>query len=224
MVPLSLGGRGVRGEGDGETNHPKRRMRTAVRRLWINTLLPLIFVALPPAAAGLIFAAIPPAARGEYLKRLSDSAIDWVILGIGGVLFIAQTWLAWRALRWKDGANNFDTSVDNWLKQTVQAAEWFPLLGLIGTVAAILQTFSSFGVPGEAKPTAEKIIREYGPAITATGSGLFMAFLNILPAWIVNSGRNLIRSLAGQPTPPDPADRPIDLVSAQAGYRPGGRA
>lgn len=197
-----------------------------MRRLWIDTLLPLVFCALPPAVAGLIFAAIPPAARGEYLARLHDSAIDWIILALGGLLFAAQTWLAWRAMRWKDERNNFDETVDDWLTHTARAAEWFPLLGLIGTVAAILQTFSSFGpdaTGAAAKPEAAEIIRRYGPAITATGSGLFMAFLNILPGWVVIAGRKLIRSLAGRASPPE---QPIDLISAAGppGYRGGGRA
>jgi hypothetical protein len=194
-----------------------------VRPLWINTLLPLVFCSLPLATAGLILAAVPPAARDEYLRRLPESPIDWIILGLGGLLFLAQTWLAWRALRWKDAAGNFDETVDDWLTHTARGAEWFPLLGLIGTVAAILQTFTSFG-EGGIKPTAEEIIRRYGPAITATGSGLFMAFLNILPSWIVVAGRKLIRSMAGRPTPA-PTEPPIDLISAASpGFRRGGQA
>ena len=76
-----------------------------------------------------------------------------------------------------------------------EAAEWFPLLGLIGTVAAILQTFGSI-TPG-VNPTPQEIIRKYAPAITATGSGLFMALLNILPTWVVATGRDLILTLGG---------------------------
>lgn len=194
-----------------------------MRPLWINVLLPLAFVALPVATAALIFAAVPPTARGHYLDRLQTSPIDWIILGLGGVLFLAQTWLAWRALQWKDAQNSFDETVDDWLTHTARGAEWFPLLGLIGTVAAILETFSSFG-PGS-KPAAEEIIQKYGPAITATGSGLFMAFLNILPSWIVVAGRKLIRSMAGRPAPPPPAEQPIDLISAATpGTRKGGQA
>ncbi len=166
-----------------------------MRRLWIHHLLPLLFCAMPPTAAVLIFFAIPPAARGEYLNRLRDSAIDWIILGLGAVLFAFQIVLAWRALRWKD--SDFDESGDEWLSHLAKAAEWFPLLGLIGTVAAILQTFGSFGVG--TRPTAEEVIQKYGPAITATGSGLFMALLNILPTWLVKTGRMLIGKLSGQP-------------------------
>ena len=39
------------------------------------------------------------------------------------------------------------------------------------------------------------IIRLYAPALTATGSGLFMALINIFPAWMVLIGRGLILSL-----------------------------
>ena len=46
-------------------------------------------------------------------------------------------------------------------------------------------------------PTPAEIIRQYAPAITATGSGLFMALINILPTWVVMVGRDLIRQLGG---------------------------
>lgn len=167
-----------------------------MRRTLIHTLLPAAFCLLPLLAAGLIFAAVPPDARRDYLTRVAESPIDWVILALGLTLFAAQTALSWPALRWDDAAgDNFDTRPDKWLTHLTQAAEWFPLLGLIGTVAAILQTFGSI-TPGS---TPQEIIRKYAPAITATGSGLFMAFMNILPGWVVNGGRMLIQSLAGSP-------------------------
>ena len=71
------------------------------------------------------------------------------------------------------------------------------MLGLLGTVAGILQTFSQIrtGI------APDEVIRLYAPAITATGSGLFMALINILPTWVVLVGRELIRSLGGQAAP-----------------------
>src|SRR5262249_9362981 len=92
---------------------------------------------------------------------------------------------------------------DKWLSNLAQAAEWFPLLGLLGTVAGILQTFSK--VTGEVPP--QQIITDYAPAITATGSGLFMALINILPTWVVVMGRETILTLGGGASqdPDDPA-------------------
>src|SRR5262245_44394383 len=119
--------------------------------------------------------------------------MDWLILGLGGVLFLLQLLCSWRALHWRE--TGFDERPDRWLSNLAQAAEWFPLLGLLGTVAGILQTFSS--ITGSVTP--QEIIRKYAPAITATGSGLFMALMNILPTWIVATGRDAIRSLAGGP-------------------------
>jgi MotA/TolQ/ExbB proton channel family len=172
-----------------------------VRRFLIQFVLPTFFCLVPVAGAALVALAVPREAMGHYLTRVRTSPIDWLILTLGAVLFVSQILLAWRALRWR--GEGFDERPDPWLTHLAAAAEWFPLLGLIGTVAAILQTFSSLGAPGltpeQTSPRA--IIHNYAPAITATGSGLFMALMNILPTWIVLIGRDLIRSLAGGPAP-----------------------
>ena len=174
-----------------------------MRRFWIHHVLPVAFCLVPVLAAALIFAAVPADARRDYLTRIQESGIDWIILATGFTLFTVQTILAWRALRWRE--TDFDVNSDRWLNHLAQAAEWFPLLGLIGTVAAILQTFSSI-TPGS-QPTPQEIIKKYAPAITATGSGLFMPLINILPSWIVGIGRDLIRSLGGYaPALAKPAD------------------
>jgi hypothetical protein len=169
-----------------------------VRRLLIQGVLPLLFCVVPLLAAVFIAVSLPPRARNFYLHHLTN--LDYLILGLGGTLFVIQVVLAWRALQWR--ATRFDEGPDPWLSNLAQAAEWFPLLGLIGTVAGILQTFSAIEGP---TPQA-RIIQLYAPAITATGSGLFMALINILPTWIVLIGRGLILALSGPPavTPPAP--------------------
>ena len=123
-------------------------------------------------------------------------------LALGAFLFLVQTLLSVRALQWR--GSSFDERPDGWLSNLAQAAEWFPLLGLIGTVAGILQTFSS--VSGPVSP--QTIIRNYAPAITATGCGLYMAFINILPSWIVITGRDLMTTLGGA------APEPISAATA----------
>jgi biopolymer transport protein ExbB/TolQ len=164
----------------------------------IQLLMPLILCALPLVAAGLVAAATPAPALHFYLIRVRDSHLDWIILGLGLILFTLQMILAWRALHWR--GTSFDERPDRWLSNLAQAAEWFPLLGLIGTVMGILETFNQIAVnPGTG---TSDIIRAYAPAITATGSGLFMALINMFPTWIVLLGRDLILTLGGRREPP----------------------
>ncbi len=160
-----------------------------IRRFLAVWCLPFLLAFLPAAASIAIATALPTTATEFYFERITR--LDQLILSLGCFLFTLQTLFAWRALIWKE--TSFHEGADNWISHLSQAAEWFPLLGLLGTVAAILQTFSS--IHGPVAP--EKIIQLYGPAITATGSGIFMALINILPAWIVLVGRDLILLLVG---------------------------
>ena len=159
------------------------------RRFLAVWCLPLLLAILPAAASFAVLASLPSAARDFYLESITR--LDQLILALGSFLFVLQTLFAWRALTWKN--HGFDERADSWISHLSQAAEWFPLLGLLGTVAGILQTFSSINGP----VSPERIIQLYGPAITATGSGIFMALVNILPAWFVLAGRDLILGLAG---------------------------
>jgi len=164
-----------------------------MRRALVQSLFPLLLCALPPAGAVVVWRAIPERAWQFYAEHLSP--MDMVILGLGGSMFAMQLLLSWQALHWR--GSRFDERVDSWLNRLGQAAEWFPLLGLLGTVAAILQTFSS--ITGRVPP--EEIIQLYAPAITATGSGLFMALFNIVPLWVVMMGRDLILAAGGGERP-----------------------
>src|SRR5581483_2048835 len=133
-----------------------------VRRLLIRYFLPLCFCVLPFLAALLVVLCLPRDAL--VFLREHVHAMDLLILGIGVPLFVLQVILMWRALRWQ--GTRFDESGDRWISNLAQAAEWFPMLGLIGTVGGILQTFSAIG-PGTQPHT---IIQLYAPAITATGA------------------------------------------------------
>jgi hypothetical protein len=176
-----------------------------VRRRLIQIVLPFLLCAIPVLAAAAVASAIEARARRFYLNHLTW--MDVLILSVGLVLFVAQMLLALKALRWR--GTGFDERPDAFLSSLAQAAEWFPLLGLLGTVAAILQTFSEMSE----KVTPREIIENYAPAITATGSGLFMALINIFPTWLVQVGRDLIRTLGGSDepvttSPPSPAPAP----------------
>ncbi|MFN4258458.1 MAG: MotA/TolQ/ExbB proton channel family protein [Gemmataceae bacterium] len=171
-----------------------------MRRRLIQSVLPVLLCVLPVLAALLVAVSIPVAARVFYLDHLST--MDYLILGLGMPIFLVQVLLSWRALQWRDTA--FDERPDRWLSSLAQAAEWFPLLGLLGTVAGILQTFGGF----RSETSPEKIIVLFAPAITATGSGLLMALLNIFPTWMVVIGREAILTLSGSSNP----------VSKDSGY------
>jgi len=162
-----------------------------LRRTLIQGVLPFLFCLFPVLLAGVVVLAVPPLALQFYVQRIVRSPMDWLILGSGTVLFLWQITLAWRALQWQE--TGFNEQLDRRLSNLAQAGEWFPLLGLIGTVAGILQTFGS--ITGPVSP--QEIIEKYSPAITATGSGLFMALINILPSWMVQFGREQIERLGG---------------------------
>jgi hypothetical protein len=163
----------------------------------IQGVLPLIFCLIPPLAAALVAFATPTQARQFYLDKMSS--MDMLILALGGSIFVVQIALCWKALQWR-GAG-FDQRPDKLLSNLAQAAEWFPLLGLIGTVGGILVTFGTIGEQAQEAGVpvrAGDVIRAYAPAITATGSGLFMSLINILPTWVVLLGRDLILTLGGE--------------------------
>lgn len=160
-----------------------------MRRTLIHFVLRPCFCLLPVLAAILVAAVIPYEAVNFFLGHIGP--MDALILGLGIFLFTLQVGLCWRALEWK--GNGFNESPDHWINHLAQAAEWFPMLGLLGTVGGILQTFSSIGP----KAQPHEIINKYAPAITATGCGLYMAFINILPMWLLQTGRDLITTLGG---------------------------
>lgn len=166
-----------------------------MRRLLIQYVLPFFLCLVPPLAAALVAVVIPPEALKFFLKHIGP--MDILILGAGICLFLTQMMLCWSALRWR--GTSFNEWPDRWINNLSQSAEWFPMLGLIGTVGGILQTFGGF--EGKA-PTPSEIIANYAPAITATGCGLYMAFINIVPPWVMIIGRDLILSLGGRKQAP----------------------
>ncbi|MSQ95910.1 MAG: hypothetical protein EXR98_15340 [Gemmataceae bacterium] len=167
-----------------------------MRALLIRGILPLLFCVLPVLAAALVLMCIPRKAVIFFVEHYG--LMELLIIGGGVALFALQMILCWRSLRWR--GTGFDEGCDRWLSNLAQAAEWFPMLGLIGTVAGILEAFAVHGAAGSIQPYV------IAPAITATGAGLFMALINILPTWIVLLGRDMIMLLAGaEPQPPGEA-------------------
>ncbi len=163
-----------------------------MRTLLIRGILPIVFCFVPFLALALIVLCIPRVAVTFFAEHFG--MMEVLILGGGVTLFLVQMMLAWLALVYR-GTHN-EAALDRWLTHLAQAAEWFPMLGLIGTVAGILEAFAQHGQTGAIQP------RVIAPAITATGAGLLMALINILPSWIVILGGDLIMMLSGRKTQP----------------------
>jgi hypothetical protein len=159
-----------------------------VRKLLIRGILPIVFCLVPFLAAALVLLCIPRSAITFFAEHFGMME---VLILVGGILlFLVQMFVAWLALV-KRGTPG-EAGVERWLTNLAQAAEWFPMLGLIGTVVGILEAFQKHGTGSAIQPT------DIAPAITATGAGLLMALINILPSWIVILGGDLIMMLAGR--------------------------
>lgn len=171
-----------------------------MRRIVIRHLLPPLFCLVAVAGFALLIIAVPDQAMRFYLESIRTSFLDWIILVLGTGIFVWQIILAWRGLRWQ--TRTFDERTDPMLQRLYQTAEWFPLLGLFGTVVGIIQTFGTIGLSENVQQ--RDIIRLYAPALTATASGLLMTLVNIVPLWLVAVGRLLILTVA---VPPSPAPR-----------------
>ena len=112
-----------------------------MRRLLIRIVLPFLLCLIPPLAGCLVAVVIPHEAMSFFLKKYDK--MDILILSVGTCLFCSQITLCWLSLQWR--GTGFNQVPDKWVNNLSQAAEWFPMLGLIGTVGGILQTFASLG-------------------------------------------------------------------------------
>ncbi len=158
-----------------------------MRSLLIRWCMPLLLCLLPNLAAALVLICVPRTALEYFANHFN--LMDALIVVGGTCLYLLQMPLCYKSLRWN--GTSFDEGADRWLSNLAQAAEWFPMLGLIGTVTGILEAFSRHGAAGSIQPAM------IAPAITATGAGLFMALVNILPTWVVMLGRDLILLMSG---------------------------
>ncbi|MDR0390472.1 MAG: MotA/TolQ/ExbB proton channel family protein [Planctomycetaceae bacterium] len=61
----------------------------------------------------------------------------------------------------------------------LQFTELLPVLGLIGTVAAMLNTFDAFSATRSGGVDIGVIVNKFAPAMTTTLSGLIMVVINL---------------------------------------------
>ncbi|MDR2344961.1 MAG: MotA/TolQ/ExbB proton channel family protein [Planctomycetaceae bacterium] len=105
------------------------------------------------------------------------SGWDWIIISYG--IFLALFQLFAIFMRYNSKRVFFVQNLGQIQASCLQWTELLPVLGLIGTVIAMLSTFAEFSVTHGEGVDIAVIIRRFAPAMTTTLSGLFMVVLNL---------------------------------------------
>ena len=118
----------------------------------------------------------------SYLDTVRESQLDWLILGIGGALLIAH--LVGLVLRFRGRKVLFVQNLDRYRTFCLLLTELLPVLGLLGTVLSLMETFKTFQsrAEGEALDLSQ-MIHAFAPAMSTTVSGL----LSIAPNLMLNA-------------------------------------
>jgi hypothetical protein len=113
-----------------------------------------------------------------YWDTVKSSSLDWGILAFGLLLIIAH--LGGLAGRYHGQRVLFVQGLDRYRTVCLLLTDLLPVLGLLGTVLALMDTFKSFQVAatGEA-PDLSQMIRSFAPALSTTISGLLMIGPNL---------------------------------------------
>jgi hypothetical protein len=113
-----------------------------------------------------------------YWETVRESGIDWFILGLGGALIVAH--VVGLLMRWQGKKVFFVQHLDRYRTVCLALTELLPVLGLLGTVLSLMNTFKGFqAAPGEA-PDLAQTLRTFAPALSATLSGLLMITPNLV--------------------------------------------
>jgi hypothetical protein len=105
------------------------------------------------------------------------SGWDWIIISYGSFLALFQIYAIF--MRYGGKRIFFVQNLGRIQESCLQWAELLPVLGLIGTVVAMLNTFAEFSVTHGEGVDIAVIIRKFAPAMTTTLSGLFMVIINL---------------------------------------------
>jgi len=103
------------------------------------------------------------------------SPFDWVILSYGVLLLVFQSVALF--MRCFSSSVFFVQNLGRIQSACLQWTELLPVLGLMGTVMALLNTFAAFDVSEGVNIVA--VIQKFAPAMTTTLSGLFMVAINL---------------------------------------------
>ena len=117
-----------------------------------------------------------------YWKTVQGCWIDWLIYAIGVSLFVVQILF----YKWHHDGKRFQfvQYLSKWQQIFLVIAELLPLLGLLGTVLGLMQTFGNFQtMKTGAKVDLTLMIQNFAPALSTTLSGL----LFVIPNLVINA-------------------------------------
>lgn len=116
-----------------------------------------------------------------YLQTVRTSRIDWFILSLGGGLIAAH--LFGLSMRWQGTRVMFVQQLDRYRTVCLLLTELLPVLGLLGTVLSLMNTFAAFQTPDGEPPELSETFRTFAPALSTTLSGL----VTIVPNLVLNA-------------------------------------
>ena len=114
-----------------------------------------------------------------YWQTVLISKLDFVILGLGGILIAVQ--FVGLVGHYISNQLLFVQYLDQYRNFCLLVTELLPVLGLLGTVFSLMDTFNSFQAAGDGEtPDLSKMVRTFAPALSTTISGLMMIAPNLL--------------------------------------------
>lgn len=123
-----------------------------------------------------------------YWSTVRESALDWVILGLGVFLLLAH--LVGLFGRLHGGSTLFVQGLERYRTFCLLLTDLLPVLGLLGTVLSLMFTFKTFQTGQDESPDLSLMIRAFAPAMSTTISGLLM----VAPNLVLNAVLWLLRS------------------------------
>lgn len=115
----------------------------------------------------------------SYFETVRRTELDWVILLLGVVLLIAHGYGLWK--RFEGRAVMFVQDLDRYRTFCLLVTELLPVLGLLGTVLSLMQTFKTFQTASDGDaPDLSLMIQSFAPAMSTTISGLLCVAPNLV--------------------------------------------
>jgi len=114
-----------------------------------------------------------------YWTTVLNSRLDQLILLFGFALIVLHGYGL--TMRFQGTKRGFVQGIDRYRSFLLLLTEILPVLGLLGTVLGLMNTFQSFQMAsGEGSSDLSAMIQAFSPAMSTTISGLLMIMPNLL--------------------------------------------